>query len=202
LDKEAVGSESGLWYGLIHGEAIATSCAWRVVSYHYAGLGRRDIFHEDRDRLHFLELLSELVDRYGVILHAYVLMDNHDHLLIETPNGNAYPAYAGYAVAPAWLTREKLWLRVARAGDQAAAAYRKQIEDYLKQGSEEGAFERLTQALAIGSTAGTRKHANMTPQAVSRAATRMRTLLSKDRPICRTAEKILRLAHLTMKESQ
>jgi hypothetical protein len=46
------------------------------------------------------------------------------------------------------------------------------------------------------------KHANMTPQAVSRAATRMRTRLSKDRPLCRTAEKILRLAHQTMKESQ
>ena len=96
-----------------------------MVSYHYAGAWAAQHFHEDRDRLHFLELLAELVDRYGVILHAYVLMDNHDHLLIETPNGNAYPAYAGYAVAPEWLTREKLWLRVARAGDKAAAAYRK-----------------------------------------------------------------------------
>ena len=53
------------------------------------GLGRRVIFHEDRDREHFLELLEELVGRYGVVLHAYVLMDNHYHLLIETPEGNA-----------------------------------------------------------------------------------------------------------------
>ena len=53
------------------------------------GLGRREIFSDDRDREHFLELLKGLVGRYGVILHAYVLMGNHYHLLIETPSGNA-----------------------------------------------------------------------------------------------------------------
>jgi hypothetical protein len=42
-----------------------------------------------------------------------------------------YPAYAGYTGSPEWLTRDNLWLRVARAGEDAAAAYRKQIEDYL-----------------------------------------------------------------------
>ena len=46
------------------------------------------------------------------------------------------------------------------------------------------------------------KHTDMTPQAVSRAATRMRTRLSKDRTLRRNAEKILRLAHQTMKEAQ
>jgi putative transposase len=38
--------------------------------------------------LHFLELLSELPSRFGVRLHAYVLMDNHYHLLMETPEAN------------------------------------------------------------------------------------------------------------------
>jgi REP element-mobilizing transposase RayT len=52
-------------------------------------MGRREIFGDDRDREHFLELLAGMVDRYGVVLHAYVLMDNHYHLLIETPSGNA-----------------------------------------------------------------------------------------------------------------
>jgi len=53
------------------------------------GMGRREIFTDDRDREHFLELLEGMVGRYGVVLHAYVLMDNHYHLLIETPEGNA-----------------------------------------------------------------------------------------------------------------
>ena len=33
-------------------------------------MGRREIFHNDRDRTHFLELLAEMVDRYGVIVRA------------------------------------------------------------------------------------------------------------------------------------
>jgi REP element-mobilizing transposase RayT len=53
------------------------------------GMGRREIFSSDRDREHFVELLCGLVERYGIILHAYVLMDNHYHLLIETPHANA-----------------------------------------------------------------------------------------------------------------
>jgi REP element-mobilizing transposase RayT len=52
-------------------------------------MGRREIFETDRDREHFIELLSMMVERYCVVLHAYVLMDNHYHLLIETPEGNA-----------------------------------------------------------------------------------------------------------------
>lgn len=38
---------------------------------------RCDLFGDDCDRAHFVELLGELVGRYGVILHAYVLMENH-----------------------------------------------------------------------------------------------------------------------------
>ena len=53
------------------------------------GMGRREIFLEDRDREHFVELLQGLVERYGIVLHAYVLMENHYHLLIETPHANA-----------------------------------------------------------------------------------------------------------------
>jgi REP element-mobilizing transposase RayT len=213
------------------------------------GTERRDIFLDRRDRERFLELLEGVVERYGVMLHAYVLMDNHYHLLIETPAGNAsralqwlnvsyavwhnlrhgrsgslfqarfksipvegsgswalvcslyihlnpvriqalglgkearalekagglpqepireqvrdrlgvlrghrwssYPAYAGYALAPEWLTRAAILSRVAVTGKDATAEYRKQIEDYLKQGIEDGVSARLTQAVAIGST--------------------------------------------------
>jgi hypothetical protein len=43
-------------------------------------LGRRTLFHTDRDREHFVELLEGVVGRYRIILHAYVLMGNHYHL--------------------------------------------------------------------------------------------------------------------------
>jgi len=213
-------------------------------------MGRRDIFLDDRDREHFVELLPGVVGRYGIVLHAYVLMGNHYHLLIETPAGNAsralqwlnvsyaawfnarhgrsgplfrarfksipvdadgswalscsayvhlnpvrvkalglgkddrarekagalpggpskeqaaarlaklrghrwssYPAYAGYAAKPEWLTCGTLWGRCAEAGADAKAGYRRYLEDYLRQGLKEGAFARLTAAVAIGGTA-------------------------------------------------
>lgn len=50
---------------------------------------RQEIFETDRDRGHFIELLAGMVERYNVVLHAYMLMGNHYHLLIETPEGNA-----------------------------------------------------------------------------------------------------------------
>jgi len=53
------------------------------------GMFRKEIFRDDRDREHFIELLAQMVERYCVVLHAYVLMDNHYHLLIETPEANA-----------------------------------------------------------------------------------------------------------------
>lgn len=49
---------------------------------------RRDIFRDDRDRQHLIELLAELPERFGVGLHAYVLMRNHSRLLPETPEAN------------------------------------------------------------------------------------------------------------------
>ena len=52
------------------------------------GNERRDIFREDDDRLSFLQILSHSLTLYSVHLHAFVLMDNHFHLLVETPLGN------------------------------------------------------------------------------------------------------------------
>ncbi len=52
------------------------------------GNERRDIFRDDRDRRHFLEVLAELPERFGTLIHAWVLMDNHYHLLVETPEAN------------------------------------------------------------------------------------------------------------------
>ena len=52
------------------------------------GDGREDIYLDDSDRELFLEVLSETVDRFNWVIHAYCLMDNHYHLLVETPDGN------------------------------------------------------------------------------------------------------------------
>ena len=45
-------------------------------------------FGRTPNRLRFVELLSELPLRFGVRVHAYVLMNNHYHLILETPEAN------------------------------------------------------------------------------------------------------------------
>lgn len=52
------------------------------------GNERRAIFKGDDDRHNFLRILSQSIGSYSVLLHAYVLMDNHFHLLVTTPLGN------------------------------------------------------------------------------------------------------------------
>ena len=52
------------------------------------GDGREDIYRDDTDRELFLEVLSDTVDRFNWLIHAYCLMGNHYHLLIETPDSN------------------------------------------------------------------------------------------------------------------
>ncbi|MEO8341649.1 MAG: transposase [Nitrospirota bacterium] len=58
--------------------------------YHVTSRGnaRQDIVVDDRDRVQFFAVLVHVVDRFGWLCHAYCLMDNHYHLLIETPNPN------------------------------------------------------------------------------------------------------------------
>lgn len=56
--------------------------------YHITSRGnaRANIFLADDDRNLFLEILSTVVSRNGWLCHAYCLMSNHYHLLIETPS--------------------------------------------------------------------------------------------------------------------
>ncbi|MGQ0666059.1 MAG: REP-associated tyrosine transposase [Nitrospiraceae bacterium] len=58
--------------------------------YHITSRGnaRQDIVVDDRDRTQFLAGLAQVVDRHGWRCHAYCLMDNHYHLLVETPAPN------------------------------------------------------------------------------------------------------------------
>jgi REP element-mobilizing transposase RayT len=52
------------------------------------GDGREVIFLGDEDRHGFLDVLSEIVRDFNWAVHAYCLMDNHYHLLIEMPESN------------------------------------------------------------------------------------------------------------------
>jgi REP element-mobilizing transposase RayT len=52
------------------------------------GNERREIFADDRDRKRFLEILAENKELYGVEVHGYVVMANHFHLLVMTPEAN------------------------------------------------------------------------------------------------------------------
>ena len=52
--------------------------------YHVMARGneRREIFRDDHDRSRFLETLAEMVEQFGLRVHAYCLMPNHYHLLV------------------------------------------------------------------------------------------------------------------------
>jgi len=52
------------------------------------GNGRQPIFMDDADRERFLTALASAVARYHLLCHAYCLMGNHYHALLETPEGN------------------------------------------------------------------------------------------------------------------
>lgn len=58
--------------------------------YHLTARGnrRQAIFVDERDRELFLQFLTRVVRRFGWRCHAYCLMTNHYHLLVETPQPN------------------------------------------------------------------------------------------------------------------
>ena len=58
--------------------------------YHITARGneQKPVFKSKRDREKFIEYLQSASERYNAVLHVYCLMDNHYHLLLETPSGN------------------------------------------------------------------------------------------------------------------
>lgn len=91
-----VGS-NGVRSCLVHGECGSLSGMARPLRLEYAGAlyhvtargnARQDIFLDDDDRQRFLGVLDRVVSRFHLLLHAYCLMDNHFHLVVETPEAN------------------------------------------------------------------------------------------------------------------
>jgi putative transposase len=81
--------------------------------YHVVARGdrRERIVHDERDRDCLVETLGEACGKTGWLVHAWVLMDNHYHAVIETPQANL-------VVGMRWLqntytrrfnTRHRLW---------------------------------------------------------------------------------------------
>ncbi len=58
--------------------------------YHIAARGnhREHIYRDAMDRQRFIALMQRYKERYSVNIYAYVLMDNHYQMVIETPLGN------------------------------------------------------------------------------------------------------------------
>src|SRR6266436_7273755 len=58
--------------------------------YHLMSRGdrREEIFRDDLDRKSFLQTLSATCQKTGWQVHAYCLMSNHFHLVVETPQPN------------------------------------------------------------------------------------------------------------------
>jgi REP element-mobilizing transposase RayT len=52
------------------------------------GNERKEIFKDDQDRETFLEILTKSSGIYTIKIFSYMLMENHFHLLVETPLGN------------------------------------------------------------------------------------------------------------------
>ena len=76
--------------------------------YHITNRGnnRGRIYGDRRDHEHFLELIQQMREMFRVKVYAYVLMGNHYHLLIKTPEGNASRAIQWLNVSySVWFNR-------------------------------------------------------------------------------------------------
>lgn len=78
--------------------------AWRIeyegAYYHILSRGNegKDIFFDNADRLLFLDTIGEMSQRFEINIFAYVLMNNHYHLLIRTNRANLSKAMQWFGV--------------------------------------------------------------------------------------------------------
>ena len=58
--------------------------------YHVTSRGdrREDIYDDETDRQIFLSIIAEGIEQINWLCYAYCLMDNHYHLLVQTPDAN------------------------------------------------------------------------------------------------------------------
>jgi len=113
--------------------ARALRCEYAGGWYHVTGRGneRRDIFRTDADRGHFVCLLGELENRFGLEIHSYVLMGNHYHLLLRMAGET------GLSAGMQWLgVSYSVWFnrRHRRCGHLFQGRFNAVVVDFLEWG--------------------------------------------------------------------
>ena len=78
------------------------------------GNRRGEIFLDDEDRKTFLRSLAQCCERTGIVIYAWVLMDNHYHLALCTPKGNLVEAmkWLQNTYTRRFNSRHRAWGRV------------------------------------------------------------------------------------------
>jgi putative transposase len=114
---------------------------WPGAYYHVIARGnrRQPIFLDDNDRRFFLAALSEACGRTGWRIHAWVLMSNHYHLCIHTPEPNLVDGmkWLQNTFTRRFNTRHRLWGRLfgdrykAVPIEQGSGDYYQSLIDYL-----------------------------------------------------------------------
>jgi len=68
--------------------------------YHVTSRGhaQENIHRDDTDMSQYYTVLAEVCGRSNCIIHAYCLMDNHYHLLVETPEHKKNRIYWSWLV--------------------------------------------------------------------------------------------------------
>jgi putative transposase len=94
------------------------------------GNRRERIFRDDTDRRFFYQTLGEACERTGWKVHAWVLMSNHYHLMLETPEGNlvAGMKWLQNTYTRRFNNRHRLWGRL--FGDRYKAVLSEGGSDY------------------------------------------------------------------------
>jgi putative transposase len=109
--------------------------------YHVTARGneRRAIYRDPRDRQHFCAVLAETVGTFRLVLHVFVLMDNHYHLLVETPEPNLSRAMQWLNVSySVWFNR-----RHGRSGHLFQGRYKAIVVDPVGWGLELSRYVHL-----------------------------------------------------------
>lgn len=125
--------------------------------YHVTARGneRRAIFRVEADRVRFLELLGECSSRFGVRVHGYVLMTNHYHLIVETPDGGLSRALQWLNVSySVWFNR-----RHRRSGHLFQGRFKAIVVDWEEWGAQLSRYVHLNPVRLVRFGLGKRERA-------------------------------------------
>jgi REP element-mobilizing transposase RayT len=105
------------------------------------GDGGKNIFEDDKDRFAWTDLMEKAHGRFGWRVHAWVLMGNHFHVLLETPEPNlvAGMKWVLGVYSQGWNRRrarrghvfQGRYKAVVVNGEEADGSYFKIVADYI-----------------------------------------------------------------------